>query len=36
MRFSRAKATRQRLLKDHVLIQGEWLTDFIASFEAAA
>ena len=25
-----------RLLKEHVLIQGERLTDFIASFDAAA
>ena len=26
----------ERLLKDHVLIQGERLADFIASFDAAA
>ena len=26
----------ERLLKEHVLIQGERLTDFIASFDAAA
>ena len=29
-------AKAERLLKDHVLIQGERLADFIASFDAAA
>lgn len=29
-------ATAERILKDHILIQGERLTDFIASFDSAA
>ena len=34
--FTGDGAKAERLLKDHVLIQGERLADFIASFDAAA
>jgi hypothetical protein len=36
MSVSADSSRAEQLLRDHILIQGERLTDFIASFDAAA